>query len=108
MHYRAHNEVKNALFTDSSPSKIPEEIYLAYAKLEGLSRRARYLISENPNNYNQNAFFTYDIHFAKAVKNIDKIIHYFTHLCQLKLGTPSVKCPELNNNIPLLVFKVAN
>lgn len=40
MHYRAHHEVKNELYNDA---EIPEDIYLAYAKLEGLSRRARYL-----------------------------------------------------------------
>ena len=105
MHYRAHHEVKNVLYNDSS---IPEDIYLAYAKLEGLSRRARYLISEDSNNHSQNDFFTYDIHFAKAIKNIDKIINYFTPLCHLKFGNPGIKCPSLNHKTPLSVFKVAN
>ena len=54
MHYRAHHEVKNVLYNDSS---IPEDIYLAYAKLEGLSRRARYLISEDSNNHSQSWFW---------------------------------------------------
>jgi hypothetical protein len=105
MHYRAHHEVKNVLFNDPS---IPQDIYLAYARLEGLSRRARYLISENKNNHNQGDFFTYDIHFAKSIKSLDKIIDYFTPLCQLKPGNPEVKCPSLNSKTPMTVFRVEN
>jgi hypothetical protein len=103
MHYRAHHEVKNSLFNDPS---IPEDIYLAYARLEGLSRRARYLISENTNDHSQSDFFTYDVHFAKSIKNLDKIIHHFTPLCHLTPGNPEVKCPCLNSKTPLSVFKV--
>lgn len=75
LHYRAHEEVKNALNPFGlSPAKIDEDIYLSYVKLEGLARRARYLCHDNRENKSVKQHLTHDKHFARAVRHLDKII----------------------------------
>ena len=99
LHYRTHEDVKNAInpYNSLSLCKIPEPIYLAYTKLEGLSRRARYLCHDDYKNNSPSEFFTYDKHFAKAIKNLDIVLDFFKNLHNLTLSKPIVKCIELNN-----------
>lgn len=110
LHYRTHEDVKNAInpFNTTSLVKIPEEIYLAYAKLEGLSRRSRYLCHDDPKNKEQGYYLTYDKHFAKAIKQLDKILHYFGQRYSIDFGSPQVACIDLSGKTPLNVFKVAS
>ena len=80
LHYRTHNDVKNGInpHNPTAVYKVPEDIYLAYCKLEGLSRRARYLCHEEATAGTEGqTHVTHDKHFAKAVKNLDKILVYF-------------------------------
>lgn len=108
LHYRTHEDVKNAInpFNRTSTVKVPEEIYLAYAKLEGLSRRSRYLCHDDPKNKDNANYATYDKHFAKAVKQLDKILNYFEEKYSIDFGSPTVTCLDLTNKTPLKVFKV--
>jgi hypothetical protein len=78
-HYRTHEEVKGAINPEKplNIAKIPMDIYLSYTKLENLSRRARYLCSDDLANRGIDAFFTVDKHFAKAIRHMDKVLSYF-------------------------------
>lgn len=98
LHYRTHEAVKNVLnpHNQTSVCKIPEEVYLSYAKLEALSRRARYLCNDDKSNYSQNAQFTYDKHFAKAIRHLDKIMNYFSGLHGCVFDKQKISCPELS------------
>lgn len=89
MHYQTHEAVKNAINPHRvlSVSRIDENIYLDYAKLEGLSRRSRYLCNESAKNNPDVAHITYDRHLAKAIKLLDRILVYFNDKYSLELET---------------------
>ena len=108
LHYRTHEDVKNAIspFNPMAICQISQEAYLAYAKLEGLSRRARYLCHEDYDKSNQIAHFTHDKHFAKGIKNLDKFLKYFEDLYSIKFGALDISCIELTTKTPLDIFRV--
>lgn len=98
LHYRTHKDVKISLYSSMSPAKIPEEIYLAYAKLEMLSRRARYLCSdqEKPNPGDESkAFLTFDKHLRKALIHLDKLMNYIASAYSLSFPKIYLDCAEL-------------
>lgn len=107
LHYRSHEEVKRAIYHHNSTSMctVPESIYLAYVKLEGLARRARYLVHDDPAKKEETAHLTHDKHFAKAVKNLDRILVYFRDTYTIDFGSPTVKCLDLGSNSQLAIFK---
>ena len=109
LHYRTHEDVKNAISPNPmSIGQLPPSIYLSYAKLEGLSRRSRYLCHQEPSNKEgaDIAFFTYDKHFAKAIKNLDKVMEYFKNLYSIDFGKLEVTCSDLNSSPYLVIFSV--
>jgi len=108
LHYKTHDQTKDAInpYNQLSPSKLPPDIYLAYLKLEGLSRRARYLCNEDPKNNDVNQFLTYDKHFGRAIKKLDDLIHYFKGAYGINLGEPQVACIELTAKSQLKFFKL--
>ena len=60
MQYRKHVDVKDAINPKniqsvSSGSALPDNEYLAYTKLQSLSRRSRYLVNEKDGNLNSGA-----------------------------------------------------
>lgn len=109
LHYRTHEDVKHAInpYSKLSLCVLPENIYLAYVKLEGLSRRARYLCSDDMKNRSEDEFFTYDKHFAKAIKNLDILLDFFKAEYKLSYPPLPIVCIELTANSPLKIFKVA-
>ncbi len=109
LHYRTHEHVKNALSPNPlSIAKLPQEIYLSYAKLEGLSRRSRYLCHDDPENKSDVGFFTHDRHFSKAIKNLDKFLSHFATLYGISFGKLVIKCADLNKNSPLSIFSLSD
>jgi len=109
MHYRSHEDVANAInpFNDLSPSKLPDEIYLAYKKLQGLSRRSRYLVHEEPTNKSVISHITYDKHFIKAIKKVDILLDYFVKTYSIGVPVIEIKCLGLRND-ELKYVKVLN
>lgn len=110
LHYRTHDDVKNAI-NPYRPNvyPVPTDVYLAYLKLEGLSRRSRYLCHDNPAQGSATAeigHMTYDKHFAKAIKQLDKILKHFNETYSIDFGSPSVYCLELSEKTPLAIFQV--
>ena len=84
--YTTHTQADAAInFANSlSLAKLPEDEYLAYTKLQMLSRRARYLMGEK-----RQISFTNEKHFVKAITYLDKLISYFD--AQYKLNFPKKK-----------------
>lgn len=108
LHYRTHEDVKNALnpHNPTSLCKIDEPTYLAYAKLEGLSRRSRYLCHDDPKMFSKNAQFTTAKHTARAIRHLDKIIEYFKYLHKFELPKHKINCPELSKSEDIKNFKI--
>ncbi len=95
-HYRSHEQVNNAINPYKiSPSKLNEDVYTTYIKLQWLSRRSRYLISEDTANKDSSAFFTSDKHFAKATRLLDRLLIFFSSQYKIEFKQLQLKCPRL-------------
>lgn len=80
LHFSSHERVKDAISPDSSIAKtrLDNATYLAYVKLRNLSRRSRYLCSdEDPNKNADQVFKTYEKHYLKAFSQLDKLMIFF-------------------------------
>jgi hypothetical protein len=100
LQYRKHVDVKNALNPERtlSISKLPEDEYVAYAALQMLSRRSRYLVNEKDSQIGATtAFLTHDIHLAKSVKHLDCLVTFFQNKYKVSLPSISIKCPDLKS-----------
>ncbi|MES2809387.1 MAG: hypothetical protein V4619_12215 [Bacteroidota bacterium] len=97
LHYKTHEQVKNALFSLTSIAKIPDDVYTAYVKLEGLSRRSRYLCNEISNIQPELGFLTYDKHLKKALKNLDKVIAYISKEYNMTFNKVNIDCIEIKD-----------
>jgi hypothetical protein len=106
LHYQTHSDVRSALnpYVLSSVTKVPEDIYTACENLSRLSRRSRYLISDKPNNDPRKGHLTYDKHFAKAIRHLDKLITYFDCKYSLAIEPRKVVCQEIKSNELLQYF----
>lgn len=98
LHYRSHEQVDGAInpYNPLSPIKLTEEDYLAYSKLQGLARRARYLIHDDLTNRMTDAQFTYDKHFARAVRCLDTLLTFIKNEYGVSFPRLAFKCIELN------------
>ena len=98
LQYRKHVDVKNALNPERtlSISKLPEDEYVAYAALQMLSRRSRYLVNEKDSKIGATmAFLTHDVHLAKSVRHLDCLVTFFQDKYNVFLPSISIKCPNL-------------
>jgi hypothetical protein len=98
-HYRSHELVNNSInpFNPTSITKLSEELYTSYMKLQNLSRRARYLCHDDPSNRDQKAFLTYDKHFSKAVTHLDNLLNFISQEYSISFDKASLECLELRN-----------
>lgn len=96
-HYRSHEEVKNAINpnNDTSPASLDEENFISYEKLFKLSRRSRYLVNEKHSNPSTQANFTYEKHFAKAIRHLDKLMFTFKGKYTTSFPSIEIKCSDL-------------
>ena len=97
MSFRSHQQVDEAInpFSNLVATRLSETDYLAYDKLQGLARRARYLYNEDRSNKAATAHFTYDKHFARAMRNLDILIGFTEKEYGVRLSRVSIKCIEL-------------
>jgi len=101
MQYRKHVDVKNAINprqqkSVASGSALPQNEYLAYTKLQSLSRRSRYLVNEKDDNLGtKQAFKTYDIHFARALRHLNTLILFFKNTYQIQFDPIDITCAEI-------------
>lgn len=78
-HYRTHESIDNLINPHNilSTAKLDDSTYLSYQKLKNLSRRSRYLISQEIQKKEDRAFFTYEKHFKKAIHHLDQVLTFF-------------------------------
>lgn len=97
IHYRKHTEVFNAInpFNPTARAAIRKEEYLAFKTLNNLSRRSRYLISDDMRDRSANVHFTQKKHFDKAIRNLDILISFANEVH--KSGLPVT---TINSGIP--------
>ncbi|MCL4482116.1 MAG: hypothetical protein M1445_05795 [Bacteroidetes bacterium] len=107
LHYRKHEEVSNALnpYINLSLTKVTETVYLAYTQLQNLSRRSRYLISENMGNRSADANITYDKHFKRALVHLETLLTFVESTYGQEFEKISVRCNEARS-IPFNHFVV--
>jgi hypothetical protein len=105
LHYKSHEKVKNTLFKDG-PCKIDESVYLNYVKLEGLSRRSRYLCSEKKEDTSEASHLTHDRHLSKAIKHLDAILTYMASIYKFDIELTEIDCIDLKG-VNLNYFKYA-
>jgi hypothetical protein len=98
MQYRKHVDVKDALNPKNAQSiatgsALPDNEYLAYMKLQSLSRRSRYLVNEKDGNIaSQQAFITHDIHLNKSLKHLNTLINFFSRKYNLSFPKIAITC----------------
>lgn len=112
--YISHSKVDSIInpYNTLSPAKLSEEIYLSYTKLLQLSRRSRYLLSDNFNSKSPRAdilsgSFTYSKHFTKAIYHLDRIIDFMNTEYNEEFPTVEIRCIDLKNQIFKFVKIVA-
>lgn len=93
-HYRSHELVDKMInpYHVLSPCKLPDDVYISYEKLSGLSRRARYLINDKLEDQSTDVHFTYDKHFAKSLRHLDLILSFFDSQYKVKLDKYPIHC----------------
>jgi len=104
LHYQSHNATIHAL----NPLKqvrigmeFPEEVYLAYAKLKNLSRRARYLCHEDAEGLDPASaqaaaqHLTHDKHLFKSIKYLDTIMSYMHNEHSIDFQNIYIDCIEM-------------
>ncbi len=102
MQYRKHVDVKDALNPQNpqsvrNGSALPPNEYLAYTKLQSLSRRSRYLVNEKDGNLGKTqAFLTYDIHLNKSLKHLNTLIKFFSNKYNIPVTPIGVTCSGIN------------
>lgn len=99
LHYRSHTDVSNALdpFKPLNICAFPEDIYVAFMNLQWLSRRSRYLISERKVDASKEAHYTSNKFFARAIRNLDKLLKYIDTQYECSLPKVTVTCDRLKS-----------
>ncbi|MFT5915080.1 MAG: hypothetical protein ACJAWV_004383 [Flammeovirgaceae bacterium] len=99
LHYRTHADVDNALNFAQTMSicRFSERNYLAYRKLQNLSRRSRYLVNDNLNDGSSEVKFTHSIHLSKALSHLNTLMKFIEEEYAITFDITEIKCLELNN-----------
>lgn len=110
MQYRKHVDVKDALNPKNpqsvgTGSSLPDAQYLAYMKLQSLSRRSRYLVNEKDGNIGSSqAALTYDVHLGKALRHLNNLMAYFDKQYKIGLSKIKINCIDLTyTDTPFIV-----
>ena len=99
-HYRSHAKVDEALnpYVLTNPSAFNEDAYVAFGILRGLARRSRYLCSDNEANVSDAYHTIADKHFAKAIRNLDIVMHYFSNTHGYHFTQMEIKCDRIKQD----------
>lgn len=96
LHYRSHEQIETAINPYGvSPCKLPEEIFLAYYNLQWLSRRSRYLISDEASDQSTSVHFTKGKHLTRAIKRLNTLMEYIAERYGQAFEVHSINCPSL-------------
>jgi len=101
MQFRKHVDVKDAINPKKAESirngtALQEKEYLAYVKLQSLSRRSRYLVNEKDDNLESDkAFLTHSVHYARALRHLNCLISYFNTEHNTNIKPITIVCDEI-------------
>jgi hypothetical protein len=99
--YLSHSKVEEVInpYNTLSLAKLDEEIYISYTKLLQLSRRSRYLLSENftkgERKNIQIACATYSKHLRKAIFHLNVIINFIKNHYKVIFDKVNIRCQDL-------------
>ncbi|MBA3898684.1 MAG: hypothetical protein H0X62_00505 [Bacteroidetes bacterium] len=108
LHYRSHEDVKNAIspYNPTSLCKVDDNTNIAYLALEKISRRARYLCNDSNRDEPGKAFLTYDKHVARAIRHLNTIMEYFNNQYNLDFEIIKIKNVEIKPSEKLSYFNI--
>ncbi len=108
LQYRKHKEVFDVIsFTNTTSAvSLEEPIYMAYRKLSNLSRLSRYLTSSSDKS-DTTATSISSGKYAKAIKNLEILLVYFSNKLDYKFDTCCIDCLEIIEE-DLQHFSIAN
>lgn len=101
MQFRKHVDVKDAI-NPRNPTSIKngtalkDKEYLAYTKLQSLSRRSRYLVNEKDGHLeSDNVFLTHSVHYARALRHLNCLIEYFNTEHKTNIKPIIIVCEDI-------------
>ena len=100
-HYRTHAQVSEAInpYVVLNVAKFEEDAFLSYQSLQNLSRRSRYLLNDkNVSIDPECAHFTSEKQFAKAIRELEKILTYFNKVYGYKFLSLKIKCEKIKSD----------
>ena len=108
LHYRSHGEIDDAInpFFKQSPARLDENTYVAFKTLRNLSRRSRYLVSDDENNRSEHGFLTDPRHLRRAILALDKLMFYLSAIHSLKIPSISIDCPGFKPEDNIKYFSI--
>lgn len=107
--YQKHVDVHFAINPyNEGTGMLPLEIYRCYMKLFRLSRRSRYLCTDDPKaspTMNNIAHHIKPSHLAKAYRNLDKLLDFFVGNGHLTIDQAEIFCDALGDSESMNFFK---
>lgn len=107
LHYNSHRDMEQSLnwANQTSIVKISENDFTNYQTLRNLSRRSRYLCTDN-GDHSVPAQATREKQLSKSIKALDKVIHFFiSKYPEEKIDLTEINCPSLLGE-PLRYFQI--
>lgn len=98
LHFRQHRQVDDAISPMSRivAVRLTEDVYVSYKALKNLSRRSRYLCSDDGSGDPQQPLLTYDKHLKKALYHLNTLMEWFTSLYNINtFDKKEINCPNL-------------
>lgn len=105
--YRSHKKTFDALnfACETSPSMLPQSVFLAYRHLYNLSRRSRYLCSDADLPDNSRPFMTYSKHLKRSINHLNTLIEYIESNYGEKFDVTNLDLIEIQGRVDLKYFK---
>lgn len=102
-HYRTHAKVSEALnpHVSANPSAFDNDTYLAYLALQALSRRSRYLCSEEVDASDPDGAIAHPVkekHLAKAIRHLNTIIYFFSNTYGVHFTPIELLCEKIKQD----------
>ncbi|MDR6805584.1 hypothetical protein J2Y45_002107 [Dyadobacter sp. BE34] len=100
--HATHVQMDNALnpYILTSPTKLPEDAYVAYRSLSDLSRRSRYLVQVTGGKVieSDRPALIHSVHLARAIRHLDTVIGFYCKAHNAKFDSIKVRCVDLKSS----------
>lgn len=109
LHYHTHKDVDDAINPNNplSPVRLENDIYRNYFKLSNLSRKSRYLCSEDSSKRKNHITDYYQVKerdLKKAIIYLNSILVFFGNKYKVEFGRYELVCREFGVNHELEYF----